>query len=329
MDHQKLFQTVCSHHRTKPSCNLHHNHNNNHYLSNRTSPGLTPDLFQSSPITHRTVPIAPCTPPSSSTVPRGLSSSNNYEASSSSTVAATPSSTSSSTTLAVPPSTSSNTEHLSSHSTLSSSPVSFDSNISHHGNGILFADDIAYHNGVANNHNNHYYVPITSNSSNHPFILQGLSSEPSQYAAICNGNHNLDVTFAAAAAAPAVINATATNNNMRPPTGINVNDGDLDNASFYCIDRGNGQYTPLIALDQLPADFLGYLPARVTSHENMIVLPPPRLAGTHADNQALAKFADLSVTVSFTNTPFFFLFGLWSLVSLFSPFPVPRPRRQT
>lgn len=85
---------------------------------------------------------------------------------------------------------------------------------------------------------------------------------------------------------------------MHPPTGIVICDGDMDNASYYCFDRGNGQFTPLIPLDQLPVDILG-LPARVASEENMIVLPEPRLAGDVADNQALAKFAELAVTVSF------------------------------
>lgn len=97
-------------------------------------------------------------------------------------------------------------------------------------------------------------------------------------------------------------NTTAT---MHPTTGLVIRDGDMDHASYYCFDRGNGQFTPLIALDQLPADIMLGMPARVASDENMIILPEPRLPVDAADNQALAKFADLSVTVRIILSLFF------------------------
>lgn len=85
---------------------------------------------------------------------------------------------------------------------------------------------------------------------------------------------------------------------MHPHAGIVISDDDMNHASFYCFDRGNGQFTPLVPLDQLPTDILG-LPARINSDENMIILPEPRLPGDVADNQALVQLGDLSATVSF------------------------------
>lgn len=89
----------------------------------------------------------------------------------------------------------------------------------------------------------------------------------------------------------------------------------MDNVAYYCLDRGNGQFTPLIPLDQLPVDILG-LPARVASDENMIILPEPRLPGDVANNQALAMLVDLAVTVSSSRVP-------PSQLDLFTYFPFP------
>lgn len=63
---------------------------------------------------------------------------------------------------------------------------------------------------------------------------------------------------------------------MFPPHGIVITDADMELAMAYCFDRGNGQYTRLVPIDILPFS-LRDLPARVSSHEGMIVLPVPRM----------------------------------------------------
>ncbi|KAJ4422523.1 hypothetical protein N0V82_002857 [Gnomoniopsis sp. IMI 355080] len=65
---------------------------------------------------------------------------------------------------------------------------------------------------------------------------------------------------------------------MFPPSGIVISDADMECAMAYCFDRGNGQYTRLVPVDVLPFS-LRDLPARVASHEGMIVLPIPRMVG--------------------------------------------------
>lgn len=63
---------------------------------------------------------------------------------------------------------------------------------------------------------------------------------------------------------------------MFPPHGIVISEVDVELAMAYCFDRGNGQYTRLVPIDILPFS-LRDLPARVSSHEGMIVLPVPRM----------------------------------------------------
>lgn len=63
---------------------------------------------------------------------------------------------------------------------------------------------------------------------------------------------------------------------MFPPHGIVISDADMELAVAYCFDRGNGQYTRLVPIDILPFS-LRDLPARMSSHEGMIILPVPRM----------------------------------------------------
>lgn len=88
--------------------------------------------------------------------------------------------------------------------------------------------------------------------------------------------------------------------NMLPPHGIVLSDADLEHAMAYCFDRGNGQYTRLVPIDILPFS-LRDLPARVSSHEGMIVLPVPRMVDQNVQPgnvQLIPYVAGSNVTVS-------------------------------
>lgn len=88
--------------------------------------------------------------------------------------------------------------------------------------------------------------------------------------------------------------------NMFPPHGIVISDADMELAMAYCFDRGNGQYTRLVPIDILPFS-LRDLPARMSSHEGMIVLPVPRMVDPDVQpgNVHLSPFVSGSnVTVS-------------------------------
>lgn len=92
---------------------------------------------------------------------------------------------------------------------------------------------------------------------------------------------------------------TSTSNfaNMHPVNGSFIAEADMDHAMAYCYDRGDGQYTRLVAVDLLPID-LRDIPRRVASDEGMIVLPVPRMPGPNgqpAENQLAPQVA---VTVS-------------------------------
>lgn len=83
------------------------------------------------------------------------------------------------------------------------------------------------------------------------------------------------------------ITSTSNTANMRPSNGSFIAEADMDKAMAYCYDRGDGQYTRLVAVDLLPID-LQDIPRRVASDEGMIVLPIPRMSGPNgqpADNQ--------------------------------------------
>ncbi|ROW13336.1 hypothetical protein VPNG_05474 [Cytospora leucostoma] len=74
---------------------------------------------------------------------------------------------------------------------------------------------------------------------------------------------------------------------MHPTNGSFISEADMDKAMGYCYDRGDGQYTRLIAVDLLPID-LRDIPRRATSDQGMIVLPVPRMPGPNgqpADKQ--------------------------------------------
>lgn len=82
---------------------------------------------------------------------------------------------------------------------------------------------------------------------------------------------------------------TGTSNtaNMHPAHGFLITEADMDKSMGYCFDRGDGQYTRLVAVDLLPFDLKG-IPRRVASDEGLIVLPVPRMPGPNgqpADNQ--------------------------------------------
>lgn len=88
---------------------------------------------------------------------------------------------------------------------------------------------------------------------------------------------------------------------MHPTNGSFISEADMDKAMGYCYDRGDGQYTRLVAVDLLPID-LRDIPRRVTSDQGMIVLPVPRMPGPNgqpADNQLEPQAA---VTVSYKLT---------------------------
>jgi hypothetical protein len=74
---------------------------------------------------------------------------------------------------------------------------------------------------------------------------------------------------------------------MHPANGFLITEADMDKSMGYCFDRGDGQYTRLVAVDLLPFD-LKDIPRRVASDEGLIVLPVPRMPGPNgqpADNQ--------------------------------------------
>lgn len=94
---------------------------------------------------------------------------------------------------------------------------------------------------------------------------------------------------------------TSNTANMHPANGFLITEADLDKAMGYCYDRGDGQYTRLVAVDLLPIE-LRNIPRRVASDEGLIVLPVPCMPGPNgqpADSQLEPQAA---VTVSQFNS---------------------------
>ncbi|PSR81843.1 hypothetical protein BD289DRAFT_475472 [Coniella lustricola] len=85
---------------------------------------------------------------------------------------------------------------------------------------------------------------------------------------------------------------------MYLPNGTVITDGDVDNATAYCYDRGDGQFTRLVPVDLLPFA-LKDIPARVAGDEDMIVLPVPRKTG--ADGQPQSAGGQLLPTSTSTS----------------------------
>lgn len=84
------------------------------------------------------------------------------------------------------------------------------------------------------------------------------------------------------------------------PNGTVITDSDIDKATAYCYDRGDGQFTRLVPVDMLPFA-LKDIPARVAGDEDMIVLPIPRNAGANgqpASGQLLPTSAMVSTNSS-------------------------------
>lgn len=270
MDSHNIFYTVDGH-GTQTSYHLRrrHHHHHHHSNSNHTLPRLSDHFQQSTPAT------SAMHSNSTGLAPSVFQSNSNRSID--------PLSTSSSPSLPQGlPSCNSTPTHSHNHLTSTlSSPVSFDSHshssIGSNSNGILCTD--------VSNRGQTSFISIARNNNarlSKRTLLQGFSSSAAHYPN--DSDSNLDLLDSIA--------------KMHPQAALVITDDDMDHAACYCFDRGGGNYTPLVPIDRLPADVLGLLPARVTSDENMIVLPEPRLAGDAATNQTIAKFADLAVTVS-------------------------------
>lgn len=93
--------------------------------------------------------------------------------------------------------------------------------------------------------------------------------------------------------------STSTNTaKMYPPEGKVILYADMDRALGYCYDRGDGQFTRLVPVDQLPVLLEG-IPARVSSDEGMIVLPVPSNTGHDGEqaNNQLVPFSAVTVSL--------------------------------
>lgn len=110
---------------------------------------------------------------------------------------------------------------------------------------------------------------------------------------------------------PSASTSQANIASMHPTKGLVIAKGDMDKAMAYCYDRGDGTFTRLVPVDLLPVE-LEDIPARVMSHEGMIVLPIPRKAGPNGQPANSQLAPQTMTTVSQTGGFSLLGFLFWS-----------------
>lgn len=169
-----------------------------------------------------------------------------------------------------------------------------------------------------NTHNNSFATTSSGNILSSPVSPVGFANNLSNRNSLLSSNGYLSIANLADSPYSAVRDLhslhdnhldTGVSNtaNMHPANGFLITEADMDKAMGYCYDRGDGQYTRLVAVDLLPVDLKG-IPRRVASDEGLIVLPVPCMPGPNgqpADNQLQPQAV---VTVSLLSSDVFAVF---------------------